>query len=61
MYRYGRLVDDWVVYDNTAIKTYGVSASVQQIVVIHTERKSSVRINSARKAMKYEKDICEQG
>jgi len=21
MYRYGRLVDDWVVYDNAAIKT----------------------------------------
>ena len=27
MHRYRALVDDWVVYDNTAIKTYGVSAN----------------------------------
>ena len=61
MHRYRRLVVDWVVYDNTAIKTKGASANEQLLVLIHTERKTSVRIISARKATKYEKDIYEQG
>jgi uncharacterized protein len=42
-------------------RTYGVSANRQLPVVIHTERKTSVRIISARKAKKYEKNIYEQG
>ena len=61
MRRYLRLVNDWVVYDNTAVKTYGVSVNGRLLVLIHTERKTSVTIISAKKAMKYEKDIYEQG
>ena len=42
-------------------RTYGVSANGRLLVVVHTERKTSIRIISARKATKYEKDIYEQG
>lgn len=42
-------------------RTYGVSANGRLLVVVHTERKTSVRMINARKATKYEKDIYEQG
>jgi uncharacterized protein len=41
-------------------RTFGLSASGRLLVVIHTERKDRVRIISARKATKYEKDIYEE-
>ena len=41
--------------------TSGVSAHEQFLVMIHTERKTSVRVISAIKASKYEKDIYERG
>lgn len=42
-------------------RTYGVSNSGRLLVVVHTERRDNVRIISARKATRYEKDIYEKG
>ena len=42
-------------------RTYGLSSNGKLLVVVHTERKNSVRIISARKATRYEKTIYEQG
>ena len=42
-------------------RTYGVSGKGRLLVVVHTKRRSSVRIISARKATRYEKSIYEQG
>jgi uncharacterized protein len=42
-------------------RTYGISNKGRLLVVIHTERRNSVRIISARKATRYEKGIYEQG
>jgi len=42
-------------------RTYGVSNNGRLLVVVHTERRNSVRIISARKATRYEKGIYEQG
>ena len=42
-------------------RTYGVSNKGRLLVVDHTERRNNVRIISARKATRYEKDIYEQG
>ena len=38
-------------------RTYGMSSSGLLLVVVHTERRNNVRIISARKATKYEKNI----
>ena len=42
-------------------RTYGVSNKQRLLVVFHTERRSSIRIISARKATRYEKGIYENG
>jgi len=42
-------------------RTYGVSNKTRLLVVVHTERRSGIRIISARKATRYEKGICENG
>jgi uncharacterized DUF497 family protein len=42
-------------------RTYGISNKVRLLVVIHTERRSGIRIISARKATRYEKGIYENG
>ncbi|MEQ1518799.1 MAG: BrnT family toxin [Usitatibacteraceae bacterium] len=42
-------------------RTYGISSKGRLLVVVHAERKNSVRIISARKATKYEKTIYDQG
>ena len=42
-------------------RTYGMSNKSRLLVVIHTERRKSVRIISARKATRYEKGIYENG
>lgn len=42
-------------------RTYGVSSKDRLLVVVHTERRSGVRIISARKATRYEKSIYENG
>ena len=42
-------------------RTYGVSNEARLLVVVHTERRNSVRIVSARKATRYEKGIYEKG
>ena len=42
-------------------RTYGVSSKERLLVVIHTERRNCIRIVSARKATKYEKDIYKNG
>lgn len=42
-------------------RTYGISSAGRLLVVVHAERKNSVRIISARKATKYEKNIYDQG
>jgi uncharacterized protein len=42
-------------------RTYGVSNMGRLLVMVHTERRGSVRIISARKATRYEKSIYEQG
>ena len=42
-------------------RTYGVSNKVRLLVVVHTERRSGIRIISARKATRYEKGIYENG
>lgn len=41
-------------------RTYGISNKGRLLVVIHTERRNNVRIISARKATRYEKDIYHQ-
>ena len=41
-------------------RTYGMSSKGRLIVVVHTERRNNVRIISARKATKYEKNIYEK-
>lgn len=41
-------------------RTYGVSSKGRLLVVVHTERRNNVRIISARKATRYEKDIYEK-
>ncbi len=38
-------------------RTYGISNKGRLLVVVHTERRSNVRIISARKATRYEKSI----
>lgn len=38
-------------------RTYGISNKGRLIVVVHTERRNHVRIISARKATRYEKNI----
>ncbi|MDO8789769.1 MAG: BrnT family toxin [Sulfuritalea sp.] len=38
-------------------RTYGMSNRGRLLVVVHTERRNSVRIISARKATRYEKGI----
>ena len=51
--------------DNSEIedrsRTYGMSNAARLLVVIHTERRNSIRIISARKATRYEKGIYENG
>ena len=42
-------------------RTYGVSNKTRLLVVVHTERRNGIRIISARKATRYEKDIYENG
>ena len=42
-------------------RTYGSSNKSRLLVVVHTERRSNVRIISARKATRYEKGIYENG
>ena len=42
-------------------RTYGISSNARLLVVIHTERRSGIRIISARKATRYEKSIYENG
>ena len=38
-------------------RTYGISNKGRLLVVVHTERRSNLRIISARKATRYEKGI----
>jgi hypothetical protein len=42
-------------------RTYGRSSKGRSLVVVHTERRDSVRIISARKATRHEKSIYENG
>lgn len=43
-------------------RTYGISTrTARLLVVVHTERRSGIRIISPRKATRYEKSICENG
>ena len=42
-------------------RTYGISNKGRLLVVVHTERRTNVRIISARKATRYEKSFYEQG
>jgi len=42
-------------------RTYGISNKDRLLVVVHTERRSGIRIISARKATRYEKGIYENG
>ena len=42
-------------------RTYGISNKARLLVVIHTERRSGIRIISARRATRYEKRIYENG
>ncbi|MFM2112728.1 MAG: hypothetical protein RLZZ271_1388 [Pseudomonadota bacterium] len=42
-------------------RTYGLSNEGRLLVVIHTERRYSLRIISARKATRHEKAIYQQG
>jgi uncharacterized DUF497 family protein len=42
-------------------RTYGMSNKTRLLVLIHTERKNNVRIISARKATRYEKNIYDNG
>jgi uncharacterized protein len=42
-------------------RTYGMSNKTRLLVVVHTERRTGIRIISARKATRYEKGIYENG
>ena len=42
-------------------RTYGLSNRGRLLVVVHTERRNNVRVISARKATRYEKDIYQNG
>ena len=42
-------------------RTYGISNKTRLLVVIHTERRSGIRIISARRATRYEKNIYDNG
>ena len=42
-------------------RTYGISIKARLLVVVHKERRISIRIISARKATRYEKGIYEKG
>ena len=42
-------------------RTYGVSNKTRLLAVVHTERRTGIRIISARKATRYEKGIYENG
>jgi len=42
-------------------RTYGISNKERPLVVVHTERRNSIRIISARKANRYEKGIYKNG
>ena len=42
-------------------RTYGVSNKTRILVVVHTERRNSIRIISTRKATRYEKSIYQNG
>lgn len=42
-------------------RTYGISNKTRLLVVVHTERRSGIRIISARRATRYEKSIYENG
>jgi uncharacterized protein len=42
-------------------RTYGISNKARLLVVVHTERRNGIRIISARKATRYEKNIYENG
>ena len=42
-------------------RTYGISNKPRLLVVVHTERRNSIRVVSARKATRYEKSIYENG
>lgn len=42
-------------------RTYGISTKGRLLVVVHTERRNVLRIISARKATRYEKNIYSQG
>lgn len=42
-------------------RTYGISNKTRLLVAVHTERRNSIRIISARKATRYEKGIHENG
>jgi len=47
--------------DEDRNRTYGVSNKQRLLVVVHTDRRNSIRIISARKATRYEKDIYKNG
>ena len=47
--------------DEDRSRTYGISNKERHLVVVHTERRNSIRIISARKATRYEKDIYKNG
>jgi uncharacterized protein len=42
-------------------RTFGISNRLRLLVVVHTEREKGIRIISARKATRYEKNIYEKG
>ena len=42
-------------------RTYGISNKERLLVVVHTERRNSIRIISVRKATRYEKGIYKNG
>jgi uncharacterized DUF497 family protein len=47
--------------DEDRSRTYGISTKERLLVIVHTERRNSIRIISARKATRYEKDIYKNG
>jgi uncharacterized DUF497 family protein len=47
--------------DEDRSRTYGISNKERHLVVVHTERRNSIRIISARKATRYEKDTYKNG
>jgi uncharacterized DUF497 family protein len=47
--------------DEDRSRTYGISSKGRLLVVVHTERRSNLRIISARRASKHEKAIYENG